>query len=133
METYISKWTDIRYLSIKKDIGLASANAAHELLLRKGIPHIITYTTPSPMLPRERAASSGVWGQREAGRADAIPQGDLCALRKQRQSMLGIQTLSKIAVVEGLSRQREKSVVGVGRFTLTSFPTGKMDMSPTCL
>lgn len=38
METYILERTHIRYVSIKKkkDIGLAGANATHELLLRGG-------------------------------------------------------------------------------------------------
>lgn len=62
-------------------MGIASANTTHELLWRKGMPHSITYPTPGerhPALPREGAASL-VWSQEEVGRADAPPQGDLCA------------------------------------------------------
>lgn len=136
METYISERTDIRYMSIKKDIGLASANAACELLSRKGMAHFISYPTPgetSPALPRERAASSGCGDRRRRVGADAPPQGDSCALRKQGQSMLGIQSIRKIPAVVGRLWQSEESIVRAGGFTLTGFPTGKMDMSPAWL
>lgn len=97
--------------------------------------HSITYPTPGetvPALPRGRAASMGCW-QGDVGRVDAPPQGDSCALRKRWQSMLGIQSIRKIPVVERLSRQREESIVTAWGFSLTGFPTGRTDMSPTWL
>lgn len=97
--------------------------------------HSITYPTPGetvPVLPRGRAASMGCW-QGDVGRVDAPPQGDSCALRKRWQSMLGIQSIRKIPVVERLSRQREESIVTAWGFSLTGFPTGRTDMSPTWL
>ena len=47
--------------------------------------------------------------------------------------MLGIQSIRKIPVVERLSRQREESIVTAWGLSLTGFPTGKTDMSPTWL